>query len=793
MYTYIQGAATSRNGSRYVQSTKYSNRIAVQFKFEFSRAQSYILEVGHEYIRFFTEQGPIESGGSPYEIMTPYTEDMLRSIRVSGYRDVLYMAHQDIPLQKLSRLGETEWTLEPVDFLNGPFTENPNTGSGVELVGNGAFSSGNIAPWVDKSTGSSSVFFTTGDMQINGAGSGISIAELEVEVEDDTATHQLRFSLDAGDVRLRVGTTSGGQEILAETTYTSTGNKTLDLDPAGNTTLYLQFRNPAGTTGRVDNISLKSKEKKLILYNGVNWDRGEVVDMHSIGFAPFSADSVGQLYFLQEDNPADTEDTTVVKVVTFIDSSNVEVTIVQGAENEDGKVPGGLRGTGIADSSAMTSIWKEGAFSAANGYPGVVAFFESRLFVGATTTRPQSIWGSKSGDYENFGLDEGQEIVATSTFEYEATTNDSVRILWLIDNGEVLLAGTTNGVLSIRATTIGEAITPTNVSIRRQNNIPCANIQPLLVNDDIFFVQEGGRKLLVINRNSEFDRYNARDITLLAEHITGTGIVDMTYMVSPIPMIWCTLADGTMAFLTYDQQQEVAGWHRHSISGFVESLQAVPTESGTFSDELWMTVRRTINGATVRYQEFIQFQDIRTTDRTDWFYVDSGLSYSGVAVSTISGLDHLEGEEVVVWANGAEHPNRTVSGGSITLNRSDATKVQVGISYTPRLRTLRPDLDSGGKGLGKQKALHNFSVLFYNSLGGQYATYNQDTGLSPFYDLKLRTTTDDPSDSPGLFSGIKRFIAPGGYGTEAQLELRQNLPCPFTVVALNLTYSINDG
>src|SRR5690606_6324566 len=119
----------------------------------------------------------------------------------------------------------------------------------------------------------------------------------------------------------------------------------------------------------------------------------------------------------------------------------------------------------------------------------------------------------------------------------------------------------------------------------------------------------------------------------------------------------------------------------------VESVAVIPAPAGD-RDELWLVVRSSIDGATLRYIEYLEALWDPANDLPDAFFVDSGLTYDGAPSSTISGLDHLEGESVSILADGATHPERTVVQGRITLDR-DASKVQVGLAYTSTLQTMK--------------------------------------------------------------------------------------------------------
>lgn len=133
MIPTVQGPAVRRGGTRFVAEVKSSANRTWLARFEFSSTQSFVLEFGNQYIRFYYNRGQLLSGGSPYEIVSPYlladltNADGGFAIDMVQSGDIIYMAHPSYPLQKLSRLGNTNWTIAAVDLLNGPFKDQNTT------------------------------------------------------------------------------------------------------------------------------------------------------------------------------------------------------------------------------------------------------------------------------------------------------------------------------------------------------------------------------------------------------------------------------------------------------------------------------------------------------------------------------------------------------------------------------------------------------------------------------------------------------------------------------------------
>jgi len=166
-----QGGLTRRPGTKYVANTK-TNQAVRLVSFEFSITQAYVLEFGNGYVRFYTNEGQLLSGGSPYEVVTPYTTADLWDLAFTQSADVLYISHPNYKPRKLQRAGALSWSLATISFLDGPYlilnstattlTASATTGSGVTLTassttginGGAGFSSNDIGRLVRLKVGS---------------------------------------------------------------------------------------------------------------------------------------------------------------------------------------------------------------------------------------------------------------------------------------------------------------------------------------------------------------------------------------------------------------------------------------------------------------------------------------------------------------------------------------------------------------------------------------------------------------------------------------------------------------
>lgn len=441
-----------------------------------------------------------------------------------------------------------------------------------------------------------------------------------------------------------------------------------------------------------------------------------------------------------------------------------------------------------SDFAAITAVtsWRLGAWSTTTGFPSCVTFYEDRLCFGGGVSYPQRLDCSKSGLYENFAPTNTAGVVAADNAIAVTLNASNVNVIrWIIDDEKGLLIGTTGGEWIVRPSTQSEALTQTNVAAKRSTTSGSANIQCLRAGKAAIYIQRAGLKLRELAYVYQDDGFRSPDMTVLSEHITYSGIKEFEFQQEPQSILWCVRNDGEVAALTYERDQDVLGWHRHILGGafgtgqaVVESVAVIPEPSGSY-DECWFVVKRTINGSTKRYIEYMKKMWVGGDNKDDAFYVDSGLTYSGAAATIMSGLGHLEGQTVTILADGAAHPTKVVSGGAITLDRS-ATKAHIGLGYNSDVKTMRIEAGSqDGTAQGKTKRIHRVVARLFETLGLK-AGPSEDNLRA----ISFRKTSDPTNDSPPLFTGDKEIVWDGDYEKEGQMFFRQDQPLPFTLLAI---------
>ena len=273
----------------------------------------------------------------------------------------------------------------------------------------------------------------------------------------------------------------------------------------------------------------------------------------------------------------------------------------------------------------------------------------------------------------------------------------------------------------------------------------------------------------------------------------------MAYQQEPDSILWCVREDGILAGLTYQRSENVVAWHRHKLGGTFGSgasatgygvVESIASISGTLTeDELWVIVKRTINGATKRYVEVFSDFDFDETSAADFKFLDSHLTYSGAATSSISGLSHLEGQTVSILADGATHADKVVSSGTITLDRS-AQKVVVGLNYNSVLQTMRIEGGAAeGTSQGKTKRISKVVLRLFETVGVKVGP-----SLSQLETIPFRTTSSLLSQPVDTFlAGDKEIEFRDDYNSDGFIFIKQDQPLPCSVLAIYPTVVTSDG
>jgi hypothetical protein len=447
------------------------------------------------------------------------------------------------------------------------------------------------------------------------------------------------------------------------------------------------------------------------------------------------------------------------------------------------KLQGGLygyigqtAGTSIVDDNIAPDLFKtpplyDAAFSGAGNYPSAASYYEQRRSFAGTINKPQNIWMTKSGTESDMSYSLPIRDDDRIAFRVAAREANTIRHIVPLSGLILLTSGAEWRVTSVNS----DAITPSTISVRPQSYVGASNVQPAIINNTLIYCAARGGHVRELGYQQEAGGFVTGDLCLRAPHLfDGFTIADMTYAKAPQQIAWFISSNGKLLGLTYVPEQQVGAWHWHDTDGVFESC-AVVAEGN--EDMLYVVVRRTINGASVRYIERLESRMFAT--QADAFFVDCGLTYSGAAADVISGLGHLEGKTVSILADGAVHPQRTVSAGAITLD-VEASVVQIGLAITADLQTLpvAAPLKDGSFGSSHVKNINKVWLRVYRSSG---------IFIGPDFErlreIKQRTT-EAYGSPPALKTEEMSINLTGAWTDGGQICVRQSDPLPLTVVCV---------
>ena len=233
--------------------------------------------------------------------------------------------------------------------------------------------------------------------------------------------------------------------------------------------------------------------------------------------------------------------------------------------------------TAFANTDA-TAAFKLGAFSDTTGHPSCVSFFEQRLVFAGTSDEPQTLYFSKSGDYEN--MTTGTNADDAMVYTIASNQVNKIRYLKAV---RTLLIGTTGGEFTVSADGTDAAVTPTNIQIRRQSSFGAANVDAQPAGNAILFLQRAKRKIRELAYNYDTDGYIAPDLCILNETVTDSGVNEMAYQQAPDSILWAVRDDGVLSGLTYQRTDNVVAWHRHLIGGKADTTKNIIQQEISFT------------------------------------------------------------------------------------------------------------------------------------------------------------------------------------------------------------------
>ena len=440
----------------------------------------------------------------------------------------------------------------------------------------------------------------------------------------------------------------------------------------------------------------------------------------------------------------------------------------------------------IAPDYSITPPRARNPFDSENNYPGTVTFFEQRSIWARTLTAPSAVWGSRSSDFENMNV--SRPLQANDAWSYKLVSRGRNIIQHLVPM-KVLLATTDTSLFSLSGPE--GFISPTAVTINSEGARGANKVRPVLLEEGLcMYFSAKGSFARTVGYEFQTDGYKGNDITVFAKHLfEGHFIVQAAWAEYPNAVLWCVRDDGKLLCLTWQAEQDVWGWSLCETDGVVESCCVVP-EGGV--DTLYIAVARQVGGQTRRYIE--RLATPLWTDIDEACYLDSAVRYSGPPTDEISGLEHLEGREVMALCDGDVRGPFTVTDGSIPPFPVEYSNIVVGLAYESWFWTL-PQVNQV-QGIGsthtRTQDAAGVSLTVLDTRGievGQGRRFRvrppeiASEACSKFVEVQMR----GPGADLQLYSGeFWTGLPPSDWKGKATVVVRQRYPLPMTVLGVTI-------
>lgn len=688
----------------------------------------------------------VESSGT-MTLPTSWSESDLSLLRFDQSLDVIFVAARGYRQKRIERRGDNSWSIVDYETTDGPYSLIRTQDVTLSMA---TFVSTSDAPG-DYGLVASLPFFTSGHV---GALFKFYVRGLS---QDVTVGAEGQFT-EPFRVTGVNATNYNDRDWTYTTTGTWSGTLTIQRNFDGPDEGYTDFRNSdsvstIGFSSNVSGVTNDDDDDNTIAWYRIGFKDGEYIS----GSAKINFLYDGILFEV------------IARVIAISSSTLANIEFVDRATPLIGSIP-------IDD-------WVELEWSSTNGFPSAVGFHDGRL----GWSGQDKFWLSVSDNYHSFDAEfEGD----AGPINRAIAVGGSSDAQWMLSLNELII-GTNANIVSVKASTQGEIITPSNTTVKRiAGSVGCKAISPVQIGNEGIFADASGKALYVLQTDGI--SYSAREISKLTTNIYSSGIEELAYQRAPDPRIWAVTTDGDLICCLYDPANEILGFYKCETDGDVESVTVVRNAT---QDDVYISVKRTINSSTVRYIEKMAL-DSETTPDTLCKCVDSFL-VATASGTTLSGLSHLEAETVVVWSNGEplldsdDDPQTfTVSSGAITLPASAAdTQCVVGLQYTARYKSGRLGYGVNGyNALMKNKRLVSLGLLMTDfvragvKIGSEFDNANHP--LDPLRTERNGTTADaivldDVQDE-------EPFAVEGAFDLDSRVCVEVKSPNTAKFLAMNL-------
>ena len=777
--------------------------------------------------------------GNILEVETPYAEADLYELQIRAVNDIVYVVHPDYPVGSLTRVNDDDWRYVETS-LDFPFVDPDVDTSDVTLTPSAL--TGSVTLTASSDVFQSTYVGSEIRMEYLIDGSSVNFSDRDIAFpseRDDTYNANdniVSFSATAASGTYSPDNTSGktrvyydpvGSEVrlcyavTLDWTYSNWATSTsYDVDDLAEESAVVYVCLEAHTSGTFATdlaagkwqaisdptdapnhfsqgvVALKPQvvTGEWSLKTTGNW-RGEWLVQKSIDDGTTwstirsLSSSNDSNYLIEEDQDGEEAQFRVLGA-SYNDggtqSETVTFTILSTSEYGRAEVTAYTSATEVTatvlDDMPKTEpcrSWQESGFSARQGYPRTIALFDNRLVMAGTKKKPQGFFYSGINEYENFL----SGTRADSPFFVETLSDDQSAVQWL-DAQRELFVGTASveGILIARKQ--DEAQSAENLPVVRWNEAMGSAHRPAMaVRDSLMVLQRGRTTVNMLSYSIERDGYTGEEVSLLCPHLLSSGVLQMSHIREPYTGAHVVTEDGTICHMIYEPKLQVTGWCEFATKGgFFESIASLPSSGD--EDELWCVVKRTVDGNTKRHIERFTVGNTskqRDSDVDNVWYVDAGVKATGSGLTSVSGLDHLEGETVCALADGIKG-EYTVSSGAITLTTA-ADTVIVGLPVESEFEPF--DVESE-QSASMRKQLYQTKLMLYNSLGGFVSSDGED-----YQELIFHKAGETMDLSAGLQNGYSEVFHESSHSRQKYWRIKHDDPYPFTLQAVVQSFTVS--
>lgn len=498
----------------------------------------------------------------------------------------------------------------------------------------------------------------------------------------------------------------------------------------------------------------------------------------------------------------------------------------------------------IAANISITPPETANPFASSGNYPAAVTYYEQRRAFAGTTNKPQDVWLTRSFTESNLTYSIPSRDDDSINFKVASRESNTIRHLIPLND---LIALTNSAEWRIGAAggaLVPSDISVKPQSYIGSNNAQPAIVN----NNVIYGAGRGGHAMeLAYDWRAQSYITNDLSLRA-AHLFDGYDVLDIAYSKSPQRICWMVSSSGKLLALTYDPANLITAWSQHDTDGTFETIavvaegsedylyaiikrtingvtkryiermasRAFATQSDCFFVDCGATYYKTgtysragtvmtntivghglTNGQTYHFwfsdSSFGALYDgtayvvtVLTADTFTIVVPNAGTTTGTVTqlVISLSGLSYLEGKTVNILTDGGVHPQKTVTGGIVSLDYY-CSKIQIGLPIQADLNSmpLSAQVD-GAFGVERQKNVNKVILKVYQS-GGIFAGYDENN----LVEWKQRTI-ELYGIAPALKTGSVDVTIPARWDSSGQIYVRQNSPLPLTIVSMVLDVAL---